>query len=72
MSALAIGILGMHDELERASVEQPYGGEVPNVSGRKTANAEIFREHDDRRIDEAQAKIVISPVDIHRSSELID
>ena len=62
----------MHDELERASVEQPHDGEVPNVSRRKAANAEIFREHDDRRIDEAQAKIVISPVDIHRSGELID
>jgi hypothetical protein len=62
----------MHDELERASVEQPHGGEVPNVSRRQAANAEITREHDDRRIHEAQATIVISPVDVHRSSELID
>ena len=62
----------MNDEFERASVEQPHGGEVPNVSRRQAANAEIFSEHDDGRIDEAQAKIVISPVDIHRSSELIE
>ena len=62
----------MHDGLERASVEQPHGGEVANVSRRKATNAEIFREHDDRRVDEAQAKIVVSPVNIHRSGELID
>ena len=62
----------MHDEPERASIEQAHGGEVPNVARRNAANAEIFREDDDRRIDEAQATIVISPVDIHRSGELID
>ena len=69
---LAIGIVRVHDELERASVEQPHGGEVSNVSRRKATNAEIFREHDDRRVDEAQAEIAVPPVDIHRSSELID
>lgn len=49
--ALVIGIVRVHDELERASVEQSHGGEVANVSRRKATNTEIVREHDDRRVD---------------------
>ena len=69
---LAIGIVGVNDELERASVAQPNGREVPNVSRRQATNAEIFSEHHDRRVDEAQAKVVVSPVNVHRAGELIE
>ena len=45
----------MNDELECASVAQPHGREVPDVSRRQAMNAEIFSEHHDRRVNEAQA-----------------
>src|SRR5688572_16768465 len=69
---LAIGIVRMNDELERASVAQPDGRKVPDVSSRKPTNAEMFSEHHDRCVNEAQAKVAVSAVNIHRTCELID
>jgi hypothetical protein len=44
----------VNDELECASVSQPNGREVPNVSRRKPTDAEIISEDDYRRVFETQ------------------
>ena len=62
----------MNDKLECASVSQSHGGEVPNVARGETTDAEVFSQHDDGRINEAEPKIAISPVGDHRARELID
>ena len=62
----------MDDKLERTSVAQPHCREVPDVSSRKATNAEIFSEKPDRCVTEAQAKVVVMPVNIHRAGELIE
>lgn len=62
----------MNDKLECASVAQSHGSEVPNVARSETTNAEVFSQHDDGRINEAEPKIAVSLVDDHRARELID
>lgn len=49
----SVGLRGLHDEVERASVAQPNRGEVSDVTSYDPTQTKIFREHDDRRIDEA-------------------
>jgi hypothetical protein len=65
---LPIGIVGVNDELEGASVCQSHGREVPNVSRCEPADAEIFSQHDDSRVDETQAEIFVLTIDVHRAS----
>jgi hypothetical protein len=62
----------VNDKLEGASIPKPHSGEVPDVARREAADAEIFSEHHDRRVDQAEAEVAVSHVNVHSSRELID
>jgi hypothetical protein len=67
-----VRIVRVNDKLKCASVAQPHSREVPHVACREPTDTEIFSEHDDRRIDQAETKVCVSRVNLHRSRELID
>ena len=62
----------MNDQVEGAAVAKSDGREVADISRRETTNAKIFGEHHDRRVDETEAKVAVSPVNCHGPCELID
>ena len=59
-----------HDELERPTIAEPHGQEVPNVPGGDAHDVELFSESDDACIDESERKLVVVSVDLHGSREL--
>lgn len=69
---LLIRIVWMNNEFECAAVPQPHGREVPDISRRETTDTEVFCKHHDRRVNQAEAKVAVSPVYFHGSRELID
>ena len=69
---LLIRIARMDDEVEGTAVTKPHGRKVADISRRESTDAKIFSEHDNRRVDKAEAKVVVSPVNFHSSRELID
>ncbi len=72
LAELFIRISGMHDQFERPAVAQPDRREVSDVSCGEATDAEILRERYDRCVDETQAEIGISPINLHGPRKLIE
>jgi hypothetical protein len=70
--ALLIWIVGVNDKLESASVPQPHRREMADVTRCEATDAEIFGEHHDGRVVQTEAKVGVSPVNLHRSREPVD
>jgi hypothetical protein len=62
----------MDDQVKRSAVAKPDGREVADISRREATDAQIFSEHDHGRVDEAEAKVAVSPVNCDGARELID
>jgi hypothetical protein len=44
---------------------------MPDITCSNSAEAKVFCEYNDRRVDKTEAKVEVFPVDLHRSRQLI-